>query len=153
MINKFIDPVHHMKPGLLSGGHSCKQQCGPRMSKAPNHSISLEWTSDIPQHTVRYQVTSLANMRLSHSEWHCCRGGLWISVCSGNRLTLTVLFHSEQWDVSARRAVRHLLHWCRYKKRDGTGKDCVCEQVSHLMAVKHSSSVTIYMYFKNIYAI
>lgn len=43
-----------------------KQQRVPKMSKVSKQSISLVRPSDIPQHTVRYQVTSPANKQLSH---------------------------------------------------------------------------------------
>lgn len=87
--------VTWLRPWLPSRVNTCRQQCGLKLSKPPNHSISLKWTSDIPQHTVRYQVTSLANMQLSHYDWLCCSGCLWVRMCNGNSLILTLLFHSE----------------------------------------------------------
>lgn len=72
------------------------------MPKAPNHhSINLEWTSDIPQHTVRYQVASLPSYlsRMTRRR----RGGLWVSM--------------GKWELSnfncivPQRAVRHVRQW------------------------------------------
>lgn len=58
--------------------------------------MSNERTSDIPQQTVRYPITSLPKMQISDS-WLscCCSEGLWGWPRSGNGLILTLLFHTE----------------------------------------------------------
>lgn len=56
--------------------------------------MSPEQTSDIPQQTVTYQVTSQALLNPAAAE----QEGLW---AAGNRLILTVLLPGAQREVSA----------------------------------------------------
>lgn len=54
----------------------------------------------------------------------CCSGCLWVWMCNGNSLNLTLLFHSEQWNVSTRRAVCGKVFylpsvtWCNQKETE-----------------------------------